>query len=435
MHGDFSRNPRTFYENVSRVLYQQGRVQLDSDANELTEAIIRASRYGLADIIGPHGGLEDSFDLFVDGEKLLLGWGVYYVDGIRCANYPKADWLDYLADPTVRQNAGKGWTLDKPPQEPALFYLDVFERHYSSSEEDKMREVALLGPDTCSRAVVTWSIRKMVPSTFDEEVNKLKALKTLPKYMDAPYVVLNRLLRSGALLRARATMSESTDPCTIAPDAQFRGTENRLYRVEIHKAGKLDGKEDERPTFKWSADNGSIVYPIDHVSDDVVYLDSLGRDDRTAIRVNDWMEVVDSSVVITPIVNDLLQVLEVRPNDTSVRLSAKPAGPVATEHAILRRWAAPATPARADRWFDLSDGVEVQFAESKSATHSHFRTGDYWLIPARTALANVIWDTDANGPIFEAPHGVDHHFAPLMLFTQGATASTSYRRSFLPISQ
>lgn len=435
MHGDFSRNPRTHYENVSRVLYQQGRVQLDSDANELTEAILRASRNAVADIIGPHGGLEDSFDVVKDGENLMLLWGVYYVDGIRCANYPEADWLDYLADPDVQKKVGKGRTFGKAPQKPGLLYLDVFERHYSSAEADEMREVALLGPDTCSRAVVTWRIRTLEAGNFDDEVRKLK---TLPKYMDAAYVVLNRMLRSGALLRARATMSESTDPCTIAPDAQYRGTENRLYRVEVHKAGKLDGKEDERPTFKWSADNGSIVYPIGDVADDVVSLDSIGRDDRTAISVNDWVEVVDDSIIDTPQVNDLLQVLEVRRSDMSVRLSGKPVVDL-RQHPILRRWAAAPVPARADRWFDLSDGVEVQFKQSDIPPHANFRTGDHWFIPARTATANVIWevsDDEEKTPVFERPHGVEHHYAPLRGFTPGDTGlATSYRRTFEPISK
>jgi hypothetical protein len=242
------------------------------------------------------------------------------------------------------------------------------------------------------------------------------------------------MLRSGALLRARATMSESTDPCTIAPDAQFRGPENRLYRVEVHKAGKLDGKEDERPTFKWSADNGSIVYPIDHVADDVVYLDSIGRDDRTAICVNDWVEVVDDSIIDTPQVNDLLQVLEVRRNDMSVRLSGKPTVDQ-DQHPILRRWAAPPVPARADRWFDLSDGVEVQFKQSDMPPHANFRTGDHWFIPARTATANVIWELDDDkAPVFEPPHGVEHHYAPLQLSGPGGAAPTVYRRTFEPLT-
>src|SRR5262249_20086998 len=149
------------------------------------------------------------------------------------------------------------------------------------------------------------------------------------------------------------------------------------------------------------------------------YLDSIGRDDRTAMCVNDWVEVVDDNTILNQTPNDLLQVLEVFQNDLSVRLSGKPSPVDQKSHPILRRWAAPPTPAYDDRWFDLSDGVEVQFKQSPTPPHANFRSGDYWLIPARTALANTIWPVDAQGPVFVAPHGVDHHFAPLKAFKDG----------------
>jgi len=38
-----------------------------------------------------------------------------------------------------------------------------------------------------------------------------------------------------------------------------------------------------------------------------------------------------------------------------------------------------------------------------------YRTGDYWLIPARTATGNVEWPDGKALP----PKGVDHHYAPL----------------------
>jgi hypothetical protein len=43
MYGDFSLNPLAYRERVSRVLSQQGRVQLDSDANEQTNRCCASS--------------------------------------------------------------------------------------------------------------------------------------------------------------------------------------------------------------------------------------------------------------------------------------------------------------------------------------------------------------------------------------------------------
>jgi hypothetical protein len=43
-----------------------------------------------------------------------------------------------------------------------------------------------------------------------------------------------------------------------------------------------------------------------------------------------------------------------------------------------------------------------------------YRTGDYWLIPARVGGSGVIWPKDSYGkPNAVAPHGVHHHDAPL----------------------
>ena len=73
---------------------------------------------------------------------LLVEGGVYYVDGIRCE----------LRDPfTVRfEAATKGWLLA---------VLEVWERHVNAIEDEAIREVALLGADTATRAQVLSRVR------------------------------------------------------------------------------------------------------------------------------------------------------------------------------------------------------------------------------------------------------------------------------------
>src|SRR5207244_2465359 len=44
---------------------------------------------------------------------------------------------------------------------PFLIYLDVWERHISSVEDDSIREVALGGADTASRAQLVWQVRHL----------------------------------------------------------------------------------------------------------------------------------------------------------------------------------------------------------------------------------------------------------------------------------
>jgi predicted flap endonuclease-1-like 5' DNA nuclease len=61
------------------------------------------------------------------------------------------------------------------------------------------------------------------------------------------------------------------------------------------------------------------------------------------------------------------------------------------------------------KWIDLEDGVQVYFEPDGS-----YRTGDYWLVPARTATGNVLWPTnEENAPEALPPHGIEHHYAPL----------------------
>jgi Family of unknown function (DUF6519) len=48
--------------------------------------------------------------------------------------------------------------------------------------------------------------------------------------------------------------------------------------------------------------------------------------------------------------------------------------------------------------------VQVQFVPG-----GLYRTGDYWLIPARVESGDVIWPRGANGPQALPPDGVERH--------------------------
>src|SRR5947209_2907207 len=228
-------------------------------------------------------------------------------------------------------------------QVPYLIYLAVWERHVSSGEDDSIRDVALNGPDTASRAVVVWQIRatpweqiqaatNLLSNTLQLKLGDLNRMK-----VDPVYVALNLRFRSLARLKAFAKENQKMEACTISPEARYRGSENRLFRVEVHQGGTP-----AQATFKWSEDNGAIVYPIREMKGKQVYLESLGRDERTAIRKNDWVEVVDDKVTLTRQVNPLLKVLDVDRHRMTVTLSAEPANNAGSDkklNPILRRWA------------------------------------------------------------------------------------------------
>ena len=62
-------------------------------------------------------------------------------------------------------------------------------------------------------------------------------------------------------------------------------------------------------------------------------------------------------------------------------------------------------------WHLLEEGLEVQFRPSTPA--NCYRSGDYWLIPARAATGEILWPDEGETPKAIAPHGVDHYYAPL----------------------
>ena len=69
-----------------------------------------------------------------------------------------------------------------------------------------------------------------------------------------------------------------------------------------------------------------------------------------------------------------------------------------------------------DVWITLEDGIEVRF---DSRLGHRYRSGDYWLIPARTPTRDVEWPRDQRGdPCPQPPHGVTHHYAPLAVIAR-----------------
>src|SRR5690348_12389804 len=98
MKGDFSRIRFEKNKHYTAVLEQQGRVDLDADANE-QRAIDHTLRETInRDVIGRYGAPEAApgFEIKIDGDKIQIGPGRYYVNGILCENN---DWLDYDSQP------------------------------------------------------------------------------------------------------------------------------------------------------------------------------------------------------------------------------------------------------------------------------------------------------------------------------------------------
>ncbi|MDX2032403.1 MAG: DUF6519 domain-containing protein [Blastocatellia bacterium] len=427
--GDFTRDSFNLEKRFSRVLMQQGRPLLDADWNEQTSILLHYLRTLTRDLIGDHGGRGDAFQISDKmsntNRQLKLGPGNYYVDGILCENAGALDnGRPGPSEVTLLPDEVK--LLDTSP---LLVYLDVWERHLTHIEGDAesepgIREVALGGPDTCSRAQVVWQIRV----TAKGPTVQAPAIPTGMKREDALKIWRDwiHLLHppSRGLLRAKAAEPEADDPskpCILAPKSRYRGAENQLYRVEIHTEGTAG-----KATFKWSRENGSVIFPIKkgYSGGAVIPLAHLGRDARFGLKVGDWVEVVDDDYTLEHRVEPLLKVEKVDLDAFEITLNAAPQGNTGRrEHPLLRRWdhaeknltggtsTVQEKNANADdHWIELEAGVKIQFQPG-----GYYRSGDYWLIPARVATGDVEWPGSPGNPKALPPHGVEHHYAPLAI--------------------
>jgi len=335
-------------------------------------------------------------------------------------------------------------------------YLDVWERAITYAEDDSIREVALGGPDTAARSKLVWQV-KWQPATSGADGQMT---------CGTPAPVPSR----GWLQAMAKQASQSTNPCIINPNAAYTGPENQLYRVEINRAGLAGTVAGTSATFKWSRENGSVLYPISSGGGTaVIVVESLGRDDRFGLVEGDLVEVQDDRSVLSNLPGNLLPVQSIDSTTMTVTLSGTPdtlLGSDETLHPLLRRWdQTNGDPAEGGLtldndnaafvqegvWLTLEDGVQIRFqpadpVDPKNPPVNQYLTGDYWLIPARTATGDVEWPkvTDAQGnpetdpqgniiPVALPPHGITHYYAPLAIIgvsADGVSPIRGCRNSF-----
>lgn len=466
MHGDFSRDSFDPAKHFSRVLLQQGRALLDADSNEQVAIFWHYLRTLAIDLIGPHGGPADQPGFAIGAtagpnnqlDDLTIGAGRYYVDGLLCENNSATSYY-FRAARDERPATGQPYAFFEPQRDrlqgfPLLVYLAAWERLITAVEDPEIREAALgaNGPDTAARAQVVWQVRatRRLPNgdELPRNIDPDEIERRWPEWM-AQWQPMER-----GQLRARSMLPETDerDVCAIPPESRYRGAENQLYRVEIHTGGAAG-----TATFKWSRDNGSQVFPIEDIDGRQVRVTSLGRDVVSSLQVGDWVEIVDDEYALRGQLAPLAQIDAIDPLDRVVTLAEEPDSPTGRDpdrHPFLRRWnhragderrgglklaednAAVVIETNADgtqRWLTLEDGVQIAFVPRTPA--STYRPGDYWLIPARTAIGDVIWPGPPDDPAARPPHGVQYHFAPLAL-VRGLNANdiADLRRTFRPLT-
>ena len=412
MKGDFTRSTFDHTKHYSGVRMQQGRVQLDSDWNEQVDIQMYLRKQKTEDVVGLCGApINNAGFGLSDNGKLMIGAGHYYVHGILCENETERSVENQVDYPG----------MELPDEGNYLFYLDVWQRHITAVEDNSIREVALGGPDTATRMKTIWQVRYL---TLKQ--NTISANTPCINYREWNDLIKER----NARLAARTQEELFENPCIVPPGAGYRGLENHLYRVEIHKEG-ITGKA----TFKWSRDNGSIVRAVEKIKDDTITIINSGQDSLHAFKPEQWIEITDDKRELNEQPGTLVRLTQVIDGlklifDSATRIG-DPINDIYypnTYNPKVRRWDQTGSGEieTGTKWIALEHGIEVCFKEK-----DEYHYGDYWLIPARVAAGDIEW------PMRER-FGIMHHYCPLATMQKdpdGWKLIKDCRRIFPPITE
>ena len=456
MSGDYSRvrfDPRI---DLSGVLMQQGRVQLDSDWNEWVAVLDRRLRAESVDTFGVHitpgiAGVAvvspqtpDAFKIEATGGNITIGRGRMYVDGLLAENHGggAAEFDAVLAE--MRGKTPLAYNqqpyFPAPPALPGggphLAYLETWQREVTYLQHPKLMESAV-GVDTTTRLQTVWQVRLLT--------NITGANCTTPDATVAGWQTLT--LPSGGRMSIKAEgVPPALDPCELPPSGGYRGLENQLYRVEIHDGGTVGAA-----TFKWSRDNASVASNVVEIVSQTatsteLKLASLGRDAVLRFNTGDWVEILDDRRELSGENGDpalrhgVMRKISV--DDAKQTISFSPALPanlipgggldtLNSRHTRVRRWDQKGTVRDASNnvitnldaagstglipvpaagvWVVLENGIQIQFSLDPSG--SGFHCGDYWVSAARTNDTSV--ETYTQAP----PRGIHRHYARLAIVT------------------
>jgi hypothetical protein len=446
MKGDFSRFTFHPEKHYIGTLMQQGRVQLDADWNE-QQAIHRHQRETAhTDVIGLQGvpkvGGGFAVGLAAGHTDLTISPGRIYLDGMPSVNDAPGPVL--LSDqPHLKLAAGNVAGFTPPTQSGRyMVYLDVWERHVTALEDPQILEKALGGVDTATRAQMVWQVRlTSQPLAADAACGQFG-----PAWIPPGGAV------TGQMTAQTETPQPGDPPCILPPVAGYRGLENQLYRVEIHRGGTRDDPA-APATIKWSRDNGTVATAVS-VSGQVLTADDLGRDEARSFAPGQWVEIIDQHMALADQRGHLLQIASIDHGKREITISAATPVPAVDTNTLvlLRRWDNHGNAAGPDGIPMSAQAVVLEDSEVRSGIQVSFsagtyRSGDYWMIPARTAVSSetgtIEWPRDSlDQPQAQSPHGIRHHYCPLALvdFNQvngqyALVADGDCRRSFPALTQ
>ena len=433
MKADLSRITFRPEKGYTRVIAQQGRVDLDADRNEAQDIRLAHTRTAIRDLFGPFGGPANLFDVQGDWGRpneafliqaegsgnsikdLVYGKGRYYVDGWLCDSHG-GNYNDQANLPWDEDNAAHE-DFKLPANVPFLVYLDVWERLVTMVEDESIREVALAGPDTAARAQLICQVRTKSDEGVPSGINALADF-TLDDFITWWSPILKEIKdpnRGRLNVVARRPDNAGENPCLAEEAAQYIGPENYFYRVEIHTPGAIGDA-----TFKYSRNGGSIVAALKEIDGKFLTIDGI-YDPGRGFSAGQWVEILDDERVYLGQPGTLVQVSKVEGDELTIN-TATANGTLDPDdfktNPKVRRWdqtgkgpltlEGGAIKVKEGEPIDLEYGISVEFKDG-GGSPVKYRSGDYWVFPARYLSGDVEWPEGQ----FLPPFGVRHYYAPL----------------------
>lgn len=471
MSFDLSRISFDARKDFLGVIMQQGRVQLDADWNEWVAQFARRIQAGTLDTLGravvPRE-TADGFLITANAGVLSIGRGRIYVDGLLAENHGDAplEWdaalaeqygegtipfldqpyLPFNAQDANAQSAASRFNRPDFGDGKMLLYLDVWRREVSYLQDPELVEKAV-GVDTTGRLQTVWQV-KILPNAGDIACTS----------KDDEITGWQDIIRpsAGRLSTDTGKLDEEENPCHVSPAAGYLGVENQLYRIEIHTPGTPGNA-----SFKWSRDRvESLVTGINPAGNKLT-VESMGRDEVLRFNNGDWVEITDDwhelhnrpgelrRIKIENGVDDITRTIQLESALSSGLFPTDGQGKtISSRHTRIRRWDQSGTvykengdeysvldtsgeiiiPADGSKLF-LEKGILVDFslASEPSLTGGEFKSGDYWLVAARSVDGSI--DELDEAP----PLGIHHHYARLAVFDPGDGEPDDCRTLWPPV--
>ena len=398
VQGDFSREVS---KRWAGVLYQQGRVFMDTDGTAQTLITVDWEDTSARDVIGagvaavpssvPDSFRVDSATVTPDGVVVSLQPGRVWADGLLV-------WLDetppiprlapYLQQPSTP--AGTNGARD-------AVVLEAWREAVNGFQLPKqLIEPALGGPDTTERLHTAFGLRLF----------RMRADDTCESILGA----LNDNTGKGRLTVTMDPETVVAGDCPVVEGGGYSGFEHNLYRIEIADTG---GGVDR---FKWSQFNGGLTGRAEfdtaalratiHANLAAITASGLDSFYVEALKPNPllgrWTVVYGANVtldaegrfVLPPVGNEVIGAIPApSPGDPDptvffrlwngiVRVDAFPTGP--NPH-------------------PLQDGINLAF--DAPGPGASYRPGDYWTFPMRAGEVENLGPFPANAP----PEGIVYH--------------------------